>query len=260
MKKIILPNLSETESENIIPDNTILLGYAGSISHGTFVPSTDPNSIDDIDIMGICIAPLNCYFGLHNFEHKVIQYKEWDSTIYEIRKYFNLLLKQNPNVLSLLWLNDHNYIYKSEIGQLIIDNRRLFSSKRAYHSFNGYAYAQLKRMTHFKFEGYMGAKRKGLVEKYGYDCKNAAHLIRLQKMCLEYLGDGELHVFRHDAEQLLEIKRGEWTLEQVQTEADRLFKLIEEAYVRTPLPHSPDYNKIEDLLMNILQTFYKENQ
>jgi len=61
----------------------------------------------------------------------------------------------------------------------------------------------------------MGTKRKMLVEKYGYDCKNAAHLIRLLRMGVEFLKDGRLYVMREDAKQLIEIKRGEWTLEQV---------------------------------------------
>lgn len=36
-----------------------------------------------------------------------------------------------------------------------------------------------------------------------------------------------LYVRRHDAQQLLEIKRGEWTLDQVKAESDRLFKNAE---------------------------------
>lgn len=256
MNTIQLPKLTLEESSNIIPDETILLGYVGSTAHGTYIPKDDPNSIDDIDIMGVCIAPINTYFGLQNFEHKITQYKEWDSCIYEIRKYFNLLLKSNPNVLGLLYLRPHHYIHISDIGKRIIENKKLFVSKRAYHSFNGYAYSQLKRMTHFQFNGYMGQKRKQLVEKFGYDCKNASHLIRLLKMGIEYLTDGELQVFREDAEMLKEIKRGEWKLEQVQSEADRLFKLAEEAYIRSSIPHSPDYNKVETLLIDILKEYH----
>jgi len=52
----------------------------------------------------------------------------------------------------------------------------------------------------------MGAKRKSLVEKFGYDTKNAAHLILLLRMGIEFLSVGVLHVKRHDAQELLEIK------------------------------------------------------
>ena len=49
----------------------------------------------------------------------------------------------------------------------------------------------------------MGEKRKAIVRKYQYDVKNAAHLIRLLRMGIEFLETGELRVFRAmDAEEL----------------------------------------------------------
>ena len=254
VKIIKLSGLSYEETMQVIPPNTELLGYVGSTAHGTLIPKDDPNSIDDIDILGVCIAEEQVYFGLKNFEQKEKKYKEWDSVVYEIRKFFRLLLKQNPNVLGLLWLEPHNYIHKSEVGQLIIDNRSLFISKQAYHSFSGYAHGQLHRMTHGACLGYMGAKRKELVEQFGYDCKNAAHLIRMLRMGIEFLGDGELMVFRQDAHELKEIKQGRWTLERVQREADDLFKLAKEAYVRSPLPPLPKHGDAERLLIEILRS------
>jgi len=38
------------ETLQIIPPNTILLGYVGSLAHGTYIPSKDSSSIDDRDI------------------------------------------------------------------------------------------------------------------------------------------------------------------------------------------------------------------
>ncbi len=134
----------------------------------------------------------------------------------------------------------------------------MFVSKQAYHSFSGYAYGQFKRMTNFKFEGYMGEKRKKLVDKFGYDCKNAGHLIRLLKMGIEYLTEGVLYVEREDAPQLLSIKNGEWTLEQVKREAEKLFALTQEAYIRSPLKDKPDYEKAERLVISILKEEMKD--
>jgi len=255
MNHVKLTGLSQDESNNILPSNTILLGYMGSISHGTQIPKNNPDSIDDIDIMGVSVAPENVYMGLKKFEQKEVKYKEWDSVVYEIKKFFSLLLKQNPNVLGLLWLQHQNYIHKAPAGQCIIDNRNLFISKEAYHSFSGYAHGQLHRMEHLACKGYMGAKRKALVDKFGYDCKNAAHLIRLLRMGIEFLTDGELRVFREDATELKEIKSGQWSLEKVKREADALFILAREAYVRSPLPPKPDYTKTEELLISILREY-----
>lgn len=247
-----MKGLNQEEKKILIPNDTILLGYRGSIAHGTYVPQEDDAGIDDKDIMGVCIAPLNVYVGLAHFEQKEKMYKEWDSVVYEIRKYFRLLLKSNPNVMGALWLEPNHYIIKTDLGKMIVDNRDIFVSKAAYHSFNGYAYGQFKRMTHFKFEGYMGNKRKRLVEKYGYDCKNAAHLIRLLRMGIEFLNEGRLFVQRKNVEQLIAIKKGEWTLEKVKEESERLFRLAEEAYMRSKLPNEPDFNRAEELLIEIM--------
>jgi len=248
---IKIANMSPEDIAHIVPPNTILLGYMGSISHGTQI--VGPDSIDDKDIMGCAVGPIECYYGLKKFEQRECKRGVWDSVIYELRKYVCLLLKQNPNVLGLLWLQRKDYIHISPAGQRLIDNRTLFVSKKAYHSFVGYAHGQLHRMTHGAYQGYMGQKRKQLVDRHGYDTKNAAHLVRLLRMGIEYLVEGELHVFREDAPELKAIKRGEWTLERVQREADRLFELAREAHVRSSLPSGPDYGGAEKLLVSILR-------
>ena len=253
---IKIGGLSDQECEDLIAPGTILLGYRGSIAHGMYVPKENPDSIDDKDLLGVCVPPRRFYFGLGHFEQKEKFYKEWDSVIYEARKFTRLLLNQNPNVMSLLWLDKRHYLHVSPEGQLLLDKRSLFISRKAYHSFTGYAYSQLKRMTHFAFNGYMGDKRKQLVEKFGYDTKNAAHLIRLLRMGIEYLNEGVLYVDRGvvgDAPMLLSIKMGEWKLEQVKEEAERLFKRAEEAYDRCKLPQI-DTEAIDNLTVQIVQS------
>jgi len=252
-----LKNLNKQEQEALIPDNAIFLGYRGSIAHGMYIPNSDPNSIDDKDIMGVFIAKPEHYIGLKEDKETVEKWhNEWDCVYYEFKKVLHLLLKCNPNVLSLLWLNDRYVLKTSDYWKQIIEIKDAFTSKQAYHAFSGYAHGQFKKMTHFEFKGYMGEKRKSLVEKYGYDCKNAAHLIRLLKMGIEFLIEGKLYVERiSDAKQLLEIKRGEWTLEQVKKESDRLFSLCEESYVRSSLPAQPDYEKINMVCKNILSDY-----
>jgi predicted nucleotidyltransferase len=252
--------------KDIIRDNkslddwAILLAYRGSISHGMYVPDSDPNSVDDKDVMGVCIPPIDYYFGLKQFgSHgtQEIMRDEWDIVVYEAKKFISLLQQGNPNVLALLWLADNYYLKMTNAGKLIIDNRDFFVGKHVYRAFTGYAYSQLHRMTHHEFHGRMGAKRKALVEKYGYDTKNAAHLIRLLRMGIEFLTDGQLYVLREDASQLLEIKRGEWTLEQVKTEADKGFAMAEQAYINSKLPIGPNKEKINDLTVNVIESCFR---
>lgn len=237
----------------------ILIGYMGSISHGTYVPKRDPNNIDDKDVMAVVIPPLEYFYGLETWGSRgtrELKREEWDCVGYELRKFVSLLLKGNPNVIGLLWLEETGYIHRSAEGELLRENRDLFSSKQAYHSFIGYAHGKAHRMTHMAFEGYMGEKRRELVQRFGYDCKNASHLIRLLRMGIEFLTEGKLYVRREDATQLLEIKRGEWSLEQVQQEADRLFRLAQEAYLRSPLPEEPNREAVNALLLSLLRQHF----
>lgn len=251
-----MKNLTPQLRKEIYRDDLILLGYRGSIAHNMYVPNSDPNSLDDIDLMGIFLFKPEEYVGIFNKKETIEKFiDKYDMVFYEFRKFVRLLLKSNPNVLGMLWLKDNQYLFNTDIGRLLINNRDIFSSKLAYKSFTGYAYSQLKRMTHHSFEGYMGKKRKALVEKYSFDTKNASHCIRLLKMSVEFLSSGELNVFRHDAPMLLEIKRGEWSLEQVKNEAKRLFNLADEAYVRSKLPEKPDYRKANEIVMEVLHEY-----
>lgn len=254
---IHLKGTTPDEVAALFPHHPILVGYRGSIAHNMYMPSTDPLSIDDKDIMGVSIGEdLSIYFGLKRFEGQETILREWDVVVYELRKFVRLLSKANPNVLSLLWLNEEHYLLKTPSGDDLLRARDLFMTKELYHSFTGYAHGQLKKMTHLAFQGYMGEKRKKLVEQFGYDCKNAAHLIRLLRMGIEALTTGELRVFRSDASELLEIKRGHWQMARVQELANHLFHQATEAFMRSPLPPKPNLSAINVLLNTILANHF----
>lgn len=109
-----------------------------------------------------------------------------------------------------------------------------------------------RKLHHEHFSGYMGEKRKAMVRKYQYDVKNAAHLIRLLRVGIEFLETGELRVFRsEDADELKTIKRGGWSLDRVKAEAQRLFGRIEDVRSRSPLPDRPDEAAAGELLVEM---------
>jgi predicted nucleotidyltransferase len=241
----------------------ILHAFRGSIAHGMYIPNSYPLSIDDKDTMAICVPPKPYYLGLKEFGSRgtqEIKRNEWDIVVYEVRKVISMLRQGNPNVLSLLWVDEKHIIKNTPAGKLLRENRNLFVGKHVYHPFVGYARAQLHKMEAHNFEGYMGDKRKSLVKQFGYDTKNAAHLIRLLRMGIEFLNEGELHVERHDASQLLEIKHGAWSLEQVKEEAGRLFKLAEEFYVNSQLPEQLDQEVISHLCVAIVESAWRRQK
>ena len=246
-----------------LEDYVILKGYRGSIAHGTYEETVTD---DDHDIMGIFVPPPDTVFGIRNIEcvERMIPEKlsekrtrVYDIVYYSVQKYLNLIMKQNPNVICLLWLSPKHYIKRTKWGDLMIDNRERLLSKQCYHSFVGYAHGQLHRMTHHAANRDMGKKRKELVAKFGYDVKNAAHLIRLLKMGAEALVLGEMVVERPDNNQLLEIKRGEWTLERVQKYADELFLNLDQAMIKSSLQNKVGEAFVNDLCVKIVRGFYE---
>ena len=234
----------------------ILLGYRGSVAHGMYVPNTDPNSIDDIDLMGVCVPPLDYYFGLSEYGSRgtrEIVVDPFDVVVYEARKMIGLLAQGNPNVLSLLWLAPDEYLTMTPAGRTLVDYRGIFMGRHMYNSFVGYAHGQMERMTRCEHKGYMGEKRKQLVAKFGYDTKNAAHLIRLLRMGIEALQTGELVVRRPDAAELLTIKRGALSLDEVKRMADDLFDKCRSAKESCPLPAEPNREAVNDLCVEVIR-------
>lgn len=263
LKQVIWP-----ETPFDLMKHAVIIGKRGSEAHGTYVPPTGEDGkplahgIDDRDIMGICVPPIDYYFGLKQWEGKDAINDCWDVVLYSFQKFTRLLCEQNPNVLALLWLRPEDYLHLSEEGVELIKRRDLFRSKnRAYKSFLGYASGQMHRMTHTdgnKYSGYMGAKRKALVDKYGYDTKNAAHLIRLLKMGIEYLSTGELTPYRsQDAAEIINIKLGRWPLEEVNKYAEDLFAKAKDAMDKSPMPEHPDLEAINNLVAGLTDDFFE---
>lgn len=118
--------------------HVILLGLAGSYSYGTNIEGSD------IDVRGITLNQKSDLIGLTQFEQYVDEHT--DTIIYAFNKLVPLLLSCNPNSIELLGMKPEHYLYLNDIGQMLLDNKKLFLSRRAIHSFGGYADAQLRRI------------------------------------------------------------------------------------------------------------------
>ena len=237
----------------------------GSHSHGTYVPPEDPTGIDDVDFLAVVIPPFEHVVGLHRFEHATIKEGNIDCIIYEWSKYIRLLQVSNPNVIGTLYLNRKDVWTKAwspfvEGFYAPLPSRNRFLSLKMYDTFVGYAKGQLYKMTHQAFQGYMGDKRKKLVEKFGYDTKNAAHLIRLLRMGCEAFETGTMKVLRPDAKELISIKKGEWKLEDVMKEAQLLFDRIAIAESKSQWPKAPDPNFIDNVICDGYLNWWPETK
>ncbi|NCB94243.1 MAG: nucleotidyltransferase [Clostridia bacterium] len=131
------PEYGFLKTDEHLGERIILLGLSGSYSYGT------NNENSDIDVRGITLNRRSDLIGLTSYEQYVDD--NTDTTIYTFNKMITLLLSCNPNTVELLGLNPEHYLYKNEIGSSLVDNYRMFLSKRAIQSFGGYADAQLRR-------------------------------------------------------------------------------------------------------------------
>jgi predicted nucleotidyltransferase len=99
-------------------------------------------------------------------------------------------------------------------------------------------------------------ERARMEKQSGFDLKHATHLVRLYKCCREILETGTLNTYRDDAEQLLEIRNGAWTYEQVMEFVDKESKEIAELYKTSTLKKEPDRKKIDQLCVEIIEEFH----
>lgn len=94
--------------------------------------------------------------------------------------------------------------------------------------------------------------RAELEAKFGYDTKHALHCVRLFRMCREMLTAGAVIVKRPDAEELLAIRAGAWTFEQLIDWAASEDAALEELAKKSRLPNTPDYQQLDQLCSELI--------
>jgi hypothetical protein len=132
----------------------------GSIAYGC---SSD-NS--DVDLYGFAIPPKDIIFP-HIAGHipgfgrkKPVQFeqfqqhhivsksagKEYDLAIYNIVKYFQLCMENNPNIIDSLFVPRRCILHSTAIGEHVRENRKLFLHKGSWFKFKGYAFSQMNKL------------------------------------------------------------------------------------------------------------------
>lgn len=341
-------------------DRTILLVTHGSHAYGLATPESD------IDIKGVAVPPRE-YF--HGFVHRFDQAEthDPDMVVYGIQKFFALAADCNPNIIEVLWADETDYRVLTVHGRMLVDMREDFLSKKARHTFAGYAHAQLKRIqTHYRWlknppkspptrtelglpertviptdqlmaaqaainkrldqwnahfldgldpaarldviakmsellaemgsntdnqwvsaarsVGYdanfirlldlerryeckrkewdqyqnwkrtRNPKRAEIETKFGYDTKHGMHLVRLMRMCREILTIGKVVVKRPDRDELLAIRAGAWSYEQIVEWAEKEDREMDALYETSTLPKAPNRNRLDSICRSIVES------
>jgi len=204
------PHASE-EAREIAEKGMILRVQVGSGVHGTSIAGQD-----DRDEMGLCLEPPQFVTGLARVPNgtgglapsvRFEQYERhtaWDRPgglatrsgagdldviIYSARKWARLALAGNPTVLLVLFVPDHEVVYRDEAGAELAANAHRFVSRLAAARYLGYLKGQKAAMT-----GQAGAhtNRPELIAAHGYDTKYAMHALRLGLQGIELLSTGRI--------------------------------------------------------------------
>lgn len=96
--------------------------------------------------------------------------------------------------------------------------------------------------------------RAAMEAKFGFDAKHAMHLVRLCRMGREILETGKVLVRRPDAEELLAIRGGAWTYDQVIEWAEAQEKVLNELYkTSTAVPKKPNRKLLDALCVELVE-------
>lgn len=117
-------------------NNLILFeAISGSQAYGLATPESD------MDIKGVFYLPKEMFYANQFIDQ--VNNDSNDIVYYEIGKYIELLVKNNPNILELLCTPERHVLYKHPLIDQI--KPQDFLSKRAKETFAGYAMTQVKK-------------------------------------------------------------------------------------------------------------------
>jgi len=180
-----------------------------------------------------------------------------DGFLWDVAKFTRMAVKANTNALDTLFAEDFNVLECDEVGRLYREYRKKFLSTHAlYNVLKGYALNELDMATGRKKPGDMGAKRRTLVEQYGYCGKNAHHCIRLLAAGCNAFRTGEFKTYWEkdtpDWKNLMSLKLNEMPLADFELLHETMLKGFEYWSERSVLPKEPDLDLINELLCYVV--------
>jgi len=129
-----------------------------------------------------------------------------------------------------------------------------------YFNKDGYSVYCKKYKEYWDWVGKRNEERYKTTMSHGknYDSKNMMHVFRLLLMAKEIAIEGKINVLRKDRDFLLSIKQGKFEYDELLQKAEALRNELPALYERSDLRDEPDLEMIDELLIKMRKTFYKE--
>jgi len=240
---------------------TILECVVGSTLHGTAVN----DGLEDLDLMAISVEDLNQVAGFNQCDTWTHRTKpqgvrseagDVDYVAYGLRKYLTLATKGNPTVLLALFAGAEHTREITGAGRDLRALAPQIVSKQCYMPFRGYMRQQHERLLGLR--GQRNVTRPELVEKYGFDTKYAAHVVRLGLQGCELLNTGRLTLpMREEERQLcVKIRTGGFSLAEVSEQIIAAEQALDVAYAVSSLPDKPDLAAVESWMLKTYSVYW----
>lgn len=189
----------------------------------------------DTDRRGIYLPPAARQWSMEPLPEQLENEAE-QSVYWELGKFLRLALKSDPNMLECLWspLVEH----ASDLAEELLGIRGIFLSKLVYQTYSGYSVSQFKRL------------EQDLRTRHEIKWKHPMHLVRLLLSAITILREHRVPVrVESHREELLAIRRGEWTWNEINRWRLELQRELDAAYATTTLPDRPDFGRADAFLI-----------
>ncbi|VTU01187.1 Nucleotidyltransferase OS=Oscillatoria nigro-viridis PCC 7112 GN=Osc7112_4161 PE=4 SV=1: Nuc-transf [Gemmataceae bacterium] len=216
------------------PDVSAFVVYRVTVGSRAFGLSTESS---DEDRRGVYLPPADWHWSLTKPPEQVESFAPGVEEVdWEIEKFVRLALHANPNILETLW--SPAVLFCDETGDELRSIRTCFLSRHLYRTYSGYVLSQFRLM------------RRGYDATGRFKAKHAMHLIRLLHSGIHAMAGGEVRVdVQEHRDELLAIRHGKVSFEEVSKRALDLDRQFQEAFTRTALPEKPDTERANRFLI-----------
>ncbi len=169
-------------------------------------------------------------------DHRLIPYGKHTYGVYPMKGYN---LYDNMGMLNNTYLESNRTDLGTPLFIIKFNSEEFARANNEYHKF-------------WEWRNNRNPTRLAMEEKFDFDGKHAMHLVRLLRMGEEVLQTGKLQIKRPDAKELLAIRNGEWTYDEIlkyATEKDEYIRTV--LYKQTQLPKKPNFPLAAKLIMEI---------
>ena len=101
------------------------------------------------------------------------------------------------------------------------------------------------------------SQRTGLITKYGFDSKYASNLIQLLMEGIDLLKTGRVDFPLRYAQDILDIKNGKYTIEEILKWSEKLEDENRAALSETKLPKKPRFEEVEKFIILEMRRWVK---